>query len=310
VCQYQKRLDKTNARPFECKAVPEVLAAEIQAGLKGATTTKEVKAVFEQTRRNLSRKRTPPSEGNLDHLLTEYEDLIKVAVEKAHGVSEGITDVLEVKAADFDESEHPRDNDGKFTSGSGTGSSGPSDNKKPASDNKNTGKRGKNRPVDFRGRDKAALASKIEDMCDESFLARNENEVVSYADVTQEEAKRIKEATGIDVDGLSHSIDNDFIRHIYSEHGNPEVEEGRGQVPTNNEDIKRIPDIIANPDKIRAGVTKEGKDAVIYEKRVNGTIIYVEEVRTGRGNLAAETLRKHKVGASQSHPDYRESPST
>jgi len=116
-----KRLGKMNTRPFECKAVPETLAAEIQTGLKHAADPRAVKAVFEQARRNLGRKRTPSVEGSLDHLMTEYEDLIKTAVEKAKNAFGGAM-------KSWDESEHPRDNDGKFASGNGGGSGTMGDN--------------------------------------------------------------------------------------------------------------------------------------------------------------------------------------
>jgi len=120
-----KRLGKANTRPFECKAVPEALAVSIRDGLKSASDPKAVKAVFEQARRNLTRKRTPPVEGNLDQLMTEYEDLIKTAVEKAKNAAGSAM-------KSWDENEHPRDNDGKFTDGNGGGGNG---SKQPKNDN-------------------------------------------------------------------------------------------------------------------------------------------------------------------------------
>ena len=132
-----KRLGKANSRPFACKALNGNIAHEIQSALKGATDPKAVKAVFEVARRNIGRRRTPSAEGSLGKLMSDYEDLIRRAVEKA---GEAVTPAVK---ADFVEAEHPRAGDGKFTSGSGSSGASSSDTpkapankpEKPASNN-------------------------------------------------------------------------------------------------------------------------------------------------------------------------------
>jgi hypothetical protein len=42
------------------------------------------------------------------------------------------------------------------------------------------------------------------------------------------------------------------------------------------------------------GKTYRELDTFEYRKKINGTVVYVEEVRTGRKTLATKTLWKHK----------------
>jgi len=79
------------------------------------------------------------------------------------------------------------------------------------------------------------------------------------------------------------------------EHGDPQSEANRGLLPITETDFEKIPQIVAEPDRVVLGVkTHDGKDTVGYVKKLDdGTIAYVEEVRTGRNRLAAKTMRKH-----------------
>jgi hypothetical protein len=58
-------------------------------------------------------------------------------------------------------------------------------------------------------------------------------------------------------------------------------------------DIARIPEVLSAPDRIiPLGKNDSGLDAIGYEKRINGVVLYVEEVRTGRRKLALTTMWK------------------
>lgn len=98
---------------------------------------------------------------------------------------------------------------------------------------------------------------------------------------------------GIDIKGFSHSIDNFFVNHTLNTHGNEEKENKRGNVTVTEEDIKMIPDVLQNPDFIVYGAkTKTENNAIIFAKNINGSTIFVEEVRNGKKKLAAQTLYK------------------
>lgn len=104
-------------------------------------------------------------------------------------------------------------------------------------------------------------------------------------------ANKVKEVTTLNVADYVHIIDNYAIKHIIGEHGDAQKEEKRGQVAVTLDYFLKIPEVLANPDKILdGGQTKIGRRVIVYEKRINGTIIYVEEVRTKRKELALQTL--------------------
>jgi hypothetical protein len=60
------------------------------------------------------------------------------------------------------------------------------------------------------------------------------------------------------------------------------------------DDFKKIPMIIKTADKIEAdGKNDKGMDIIKYTKQINGQIVVVKEVRTGRNQLAFLSIRKH-----------------
>lgn len=100
---------------------------------------------------------------------------------------------------------------------------------------------------------------------------------------------------GLNIGGFAHTIDADAVRHIRREHGDVARERRRGQIAITDDDFARIPDVLASPDRIAFGIkTRLGRDAVAYVKRMpDGSILYLEEARTGRKRMAAVSMRKH-----------------
>jgi hypothetical protein len=100
---------------------------------------------------------------------------------------------------------------------------------------------------------------------------------------------------GFDLEGYTHEIDTQGIRHIFTEHGDPKKEIPRGQVAIADDDIKKLPYIISSYDTVRlAGKTHRGLDVIEYRKKINGTIVYLEEIRTGKKTLTTKTMWKFK----------------
>ncbi|KJU86161.1 hypothetical protein MBAV_001646 [Candidatus Magnetobacterium bavaricum] len=131
---------------------------------------------------------------------------------------------------------------------------------------------------------------------------------ISLGKVSDGNAQAVKAATGIDLTGYERTIDNSFINHVLKRHGDPKTEAARGQLPITKEDIKRIPEIVESPDDIiSGGKTKVGRDAILYKKRFNGETYYIEEVRTGKNQIAATTMYKINRGTSDM-PSGQESP--
>ena len=100
-------------------------------------------------------------------------------------------------------------------------------------------------------------------------------------------------AYGIDItDDYKHTLDNNAIKHALNRHGS-EKERLQGQLPITEEDIENVSDVINNYDEINIEENKRGQKNIVYKKSYpNGTTLYIEEVRTGRKELAMASIRK------------------
>jgi hypothetical protein len=100
-------------------------------------------------------------------------------------------------------------------------------------------------------------------------------------------------ATGWDVSGFSHVIENFGLKHAFKHHGNPSIEAPRGQRAIAIEDVSRISDTLERPDKITFdGLSKHSKQPVLGFEREFGaeTLVYKAEIRKGRKELATQTF--------------------
>lgn len=106
----------------------------------------------------------------------------------------------------------------------------------------------------------------------------------------------------INLSGYRHNIDKSSLNHILNRHG--KKENYRKQIPVTNEDIKKIPNIIYNADSVEyTGKNNIGKDTFRYTKVMpDGTIYYIEEVRTGKKTLTANTLYKKSERSNVKKP--------
>jgi uncharacterized membrane protein YbhN (UPF0104 family) len=104
---------------------------------------------------------------------------------------------------------------------------------------------------------------------------------------------------GLAVNGYLHTIDTSAVRHIIARHYRIKIEKSRGQLPLSDSDLLKIPEIIGSPDQIVFGAENPRHQPMIgYIKRMpDGTILYLEEVRTGKGELAAVSMRKYPATA-------------
>ena len=102
-------------------------------------------------------------------------------------------------------------------------------------------------------------------------------------------------AKGVEINNeYRHTIDNNAITHTLNQHGS-ESEEKRGQIPVTEADFERIPEVVENYDDIKVETGKRGLENIVYSKIYpDGTTIYVEEVRSGKKELAAVTMWKKK----------------
>lgn len=124
-------------------------------------------------------------------------------------------------------------------------------------------------------------------------------------EVSPAEARAIRELTGEDVVGGRHEINVSDLRHVINSHGNAEIERKRGQIAVTADDLKLIPEILDSYDNIRKGSEQGGQKSVVYEKRVNGTIYYIERVLRKGKVLAGKTMwKKPSAGADAASPGH------
>ena len=96
-----------------------------------------------------------------------------------------------------------------------------------------------------------------------------------------------------DIKGYSHTIDNFFVNHALKQHGDKETEEKRGNVAITYSDICNVFSVYTHPDYIVFGTkTKTVNPAIVYVKNIGDSTIFVEDVRRGKKELAAQTLYK------------------
>lgn len=67
------------------------------------------------------------------------------------------------------------------------------------------------------------------------------------------QARRIEEITGIDVQGFSHALDDQALRHTLKKHGSPARETLRGQKPITEADFHKVRETTTRPDSIDPG---------------------------------------------------------
>ncbi|MBQ9565338.1 MAG: hypothetical protein IJU98_07095, partial [Synergistaceae bacterium] len=119
-----------------------------------------------------------------------------------------------------------------------------------------------------------------------------------YARVTPEEAQRISQATGLDIDErYVHTFVGNGVTHTEKRHGIGN-EKRHDQAPITAADYELVPYIIQNADKIALGTEKStsGNNTIVYLKKIDGNTLVVEEVRSKRGKLAFYAMRKAKAG--------------
>lgn len=107
------------------------------------------------------------------------------------------------------------------------------------------------------------------------------------------DAAQIKSATGIDVCGYLHVLDNFGLKHGFKHHGNESLEAPRGQRAVSVSDVLRIQDTLKSPDSITFdGYSRHSRQPVIgFEKNFGvETLVYKAEVRKGKKELATQTF--------------------
>lgn len=143
----------------------------------------------------------------------------------------------------------------------------------------------------------ASVSSKIDHILKKSKEEGSFSDSVTLGKAEDWLVKKAAER-GLDIEGYEHALDVSAAKHIHNKHGDVEKEALRGQIAITDDDIRMIPDIVSNPDMVVWGnKNRQNKDTIVYAKRMDdGSVIFVEEIRTKRKTLSADTMWKKKGG--------------
>jgi len=137
------------------------------------------------------------------------------------------------------------------------------------------------------------------------------NNKMYFGKIPENLAERIKNETGIDVDGYNVSISENEIRKIFKTHGSEATEAPRGQRAITKEDIASIPQIIQNPDKIALdNEPYGGKPVIKFVKTINGRTTVVSYVSDKHGDLAVQTMYSGRGNGTLATPTDAFTPET
>ena len=94
--------------------------------------------------------------------------------------------------------------------------------------------------------------------------------------------------------GYKHVIETSGVQHAEKRHGT----KSNDRTPLTLEDYLLIPYIIKNRDNVTISTSKTRQresTVLVYEKQIELTLYYVEEIRIGKKSLAFQTLYKRST---------------
>ncbi|CAN5674822.1 hypothetical protein BH09BAC4_BH09BAC4_12500 [soil metagenome] len=127
-----------------------------------------------------------------------------------------------------------------------------------------------------------------------------QNKQIVLGPVPETIVQRLFIESGINLTGFEFTVDIYAIRHIIKSHGNVQKEDARGQKAITAEDFSLIYEVITEPDVIFFdGKNRIGRDVIQFQKRIDDRYIILKEVRTGRKQLALNSMRIIKMKRNQ-----------
>ncbi|WP_420139806.1 anti-CBASS protein Acb1 family protein [Sphingomonas sp.] len=122
-----------------------------------------------------------------------------------------------------------------------------------------------------------------------------EHSTTSLGKVSEANAAKVREQTGIDISGHDRVLQSSDIRHVMRSHGDPDGETARGQVAVKKGDFARIPQIVEEAHTVNA-IGKPGArkhQRLEYVAAIEGhEYRYVEELRGDKVVALKSMLKK------------------
>lgn len=133
----------------------------------------------------------------------------------------------------------------------------------------------------------------IDDFIKEELNKKTSNSKIYIGKINDSVANKIKKVIGLDLTNYNISLKGNNVRKIIKDHGNSILENLRGQEAITIEDFNYIDDIVLEADKIfLSGKTKQGKDVITFEKKINNKYTLVEFISSRQKTLETQTMFK------------------
>jgi hypothetical protein len=138
-----------------------------------------------------------------------------------------------------------------------------------------------------------ATHSDAESFFDETVANPNKRTKLQISLGTADAARKLRRLTGLPLtDSFSFTMQGQELIHILKRHGET-ADIPADEVPVTKADIvATLAHVVNEPDQIVRST--EDESTVIFKKRTNGTIHYVQAVHVNAGELAAVTMLKKK----------------
>ena len=121
--------------------------------------------------------------------------------------------------------------------------------------------------------------SVVDEYVDNAKTKSNTKAFIKYAEASGRLVSELKNE--IDLSGYTHALRDNDIRHIFNSHG----ESTKEKYPVTGQDIKDIPKIVDEYDKVYYKTNKSGDPGLLYVKAgSDNTVYYVEGVYSKYGN--------------------------
>jgi len=140
------------------------------------------------------------------------------------------------------------------------------------------------------------VKKEIKNLVQKALTGSNKHMELTINYLPKYQAQIIEKIIGIDLNGVSRSIDTYGIKHTIKEHGSERTELARGQLPVNIDDFELIPEILKTDIVKYGGKNSLKQDVFVFERRIGNLYFVVEAVRfSKKGNkLVFQTLYKRK----------------
>lgn len=143
----------------------------------------------------------------------------------------------------------------------------------------------------------------LEQFIEDALKGTVNGKKIYFGSIPSDLAQRVKQETGVDIDGYNCSISAYEIQKIIKDHGSDATEAPRGQRPITPRDICNIPEIIQSPDLIKlAPNLYNGRPVIHFVKTIDGKMTVVAYTSKRHMDLTVQTMYAGKNKGNLAKP--------